>query len=252
RQVFTVLDQRFDWSAVRSETQSMGLFGDRRLLEIRLGSQRPDRDGSATLCQILENPPDDILLLLVCTALDRRRDIGSKWVTAIEQCGAVVNITPVDATRLPRWIEQRAQSRGLQMDREAVALLSELSEGNLLACAQEIDKLALLFPDTRIGAAQVEQSAGDCSRYTVFDLTDAIARSPARAIKILDGLRAEGTDEIRILWALTREARIFEAFASGHGSSQRLPQHKAREAEQHALRLGLPAIGAALALAARV
>jgi DNA polymerase III subunit delta len=251
RQTFTVAD-RFDWYELLNETRSMGLFGGRKLIELRLGEKRPDKEGSAVICQLLDNPPDDILLLISASKLDRRRDIGSKWVSAVDKVGCIIDIWPVDAGRLPGWIEQRCRQKDLQVDPDAVALLSELSEGNLLACAQEIDKLALLFPGQPVGVAEVQQSVGDCSRYSIFDLTDALSRDPTRSLRILDGLRAEGTDEMQILWALAREARIYEAFVSGHGSSQRLPQQKAAEAERHAIRLGLPAIGAALALAARI
>jgi DNA polymerase III subunit delta len=251
RHVFTVVE-RYDWSELRNEAQSMGLFGGRKLLEIRLGEKRPDKDGSALLCHLLDNPADDILLLITASKLDRRRDIGSKWVNAVEAAGAIVDIWPVDSSRLPRWIEQRMKQRGLEASSDAIALLTELSEGNLLACAQEVDKLALLFPDRPVGVEEVQQSVGDCSRHSLFDLTDALSRDPGRALRILDGLRAEGTDEIQILWALSREARIYEALISGHGHTIKLPQQKAAEAERHAIRLGLPAIGAALALAARI
>lgn len=251
RQTFTVVE-RFDWHQLRHEAQSMGLFGGRKLLELRLGEKRPDKDGSAVICQLLENPSDDIMLLITASKLDRRRDAGSKWVNAVDKVGALIEVWPVDAARLPGWIEQRCRQQGLQINADAVALLSELSEGNLLACAQEVDKLALLFHGQSVGIAEVQQSVGDCSRYSIFDLTDALSRDASRALRILDGLRSEGTDEVQILWALAREARIFEAFASGNGSTQRLPQQKAAEAERHALRLGLPNIGAALALAARI
>jgi DNA polymerase III subunit delta len=251
RHTFTVTD-RYDWSELRNEAQSMGLFGDRKLLEVRLGDKRPDKDGSALICQLLDNPTDDILLLITSSKLDRRRDIGSKWVNAVDAAGTIIDIWPVDSSRLPRWIEQRLKQRGLDASSDAINLLAELSEGNLLACAQEVDKLALLFPSQPIGIVEVQQSVGDCSRHSLFDLTDALPRDPARALRILDGLRAEGTDEFQILNMLAREARIFEALISGHAHTVRLPQQKAAEAERHAIRLGLPAIGSALALAARV
>jgi DNA polymerase III subunit delta len=246
------LAERFDWHELLNESQSMGLFGGRKLLELRLGDKRPDKEGSAVICQLLKDPAPDILLLISASKLDRRRDVGSKWVSAVDAVGGLIDIWPVDSARLPRWIETRLKHKGLRASSDAIDLLSELSEGNLLACAQEIDKLALLFPDQIIDVEQVQHSVGDCSRHSIFDLTDALTRDPARALRILDGLRAEGTDEVQILWALAREARIFEAFVSGHGASQRLPQQKAAEAERHAIRLGLPGIGAALALAARI
>lgn len=249
RQTFSLSD-KFDWSALYHEAHSMGLFGGRKLLELRLGDKRPDKGGSEVLCQLLAEPDSDILWLISASKLDYRRDRGSKWVKAVDQAGAIIDIWPVDAEHLPHWIRQRCQSRQVQADDDAIALLAELSEGNLLACAQEIDKLALLFPAQPVSLEQLQQSVGDCSRHTLFDLGDALSTDAPRVLRVLDGVRAEGIEEIQILWALTREARQLEALASGQ--PVRLPPRKQASASQHARRLGLPAIGAALALAGRI
>ena len=249
RQTFS-LNDKFDWSSLYHETRSMGLFGGRKLLELRFADKRPDKTGSELLCQLLTAPSDDVMLLISASKLDYRRDLGSKWVKAVAQAGAVIDIWPVDAERLPQWIAQRCQQRQMQINSDAIALLAELSEGNLLACAQEIDKLALLFPSQPISIEQVQQSIGDCSRHTLFDLGDALAADAERTLRILDGLRAEGVKEIQILIALAREARQLEALASGQ--PLRLPAHKQAIASKHVRRLGLPAIGAALALAGRI
>src|SRR5690606_26803881 len=123
----------------------MGLFGGKTLIEIRLGEKRPDKTGSEILQQLLNAPNPDVMLLISASKLDRRKDMGSKWVTALDQVGALVEVWPVTAHQLPQWINTRLQRQHLDATPEAIALLAERSEGNLLACAQEIDKLSLLF-----------------------------------------------------------------------------------------------------------
>lgn len=243
-------DTGIDWHEVLDAAQSMGLFGGRTLIEIRLGEKRPDKLGSEVLQQLFNNANADVLVLISCSKLDRRKDVGSKWVTALDNVGALVEIWPVAAAQLPAWIAQRMQSLQLSASDEAIALLSERSEGNLLACAQEIDKLALLHQGETITPQQVQAAVGNTSRYTVFDLTDALDNSE-RALRILDGLRDEGSEPPVILWGLSREVRMMEALASGNSSHVRLPQQKIASLERQANRLGLPTLGRALSLAAR-
>lgn len=250
RQLFSA-DTGIDWHAILSASQSMGLFGGRTLIEIRLGEKRPDKTGSEILQKLLSNPSPDVLLLISSSKLDRRRDVRSKWVTAIDKEGVLIEIWPVESSRLPAWISQRLQKKSLRANDDAIALLSERSEGNLLACAQEIDKLALLYADIEIEPKHVQEAVGNSSRYTVFDLTDALTDS-TRALRILDGLREEGAEPPVILWSLTREARMMEALVTGNSQSVRLPPQKVATLERHALKLGLPSLGQALSLAAHI
>lgn len=250
RKVFSV-DTGIDWAEILNASQSMGLFGGRTLIEIRLGEKRPDKTGSGILCQLLESPQDDVAVLISCSRLDRRRDMNSKWVTAMDQVGAVMEVWPVEANQLPRWISDRLQQKGLQAEADAVALLAERSEGNLLACAQEIDKLTLLCDGETITPLHIQQAVGDSSRHSVFDLTDALAQGPDRSLRVLDGLKAEGTEAAVVLWALAREARILDSLANGQRQGIRLPPQKMAAAEQLARRLGQANINHALLLAAR-
>ena len=244
-------DAGIDWHEVLDAAQSMGLFGGRTLIEIRLGEKRPDKTGSQILQQLLDQPNPDVLTLISCSKLDRRKDMNSKWVTAIDSVGAIIEVWPVSAAGLPAWIGQRMQGLGLTASDDAIALLTERSEGNLLACAQELDKLALLHQGETITAQQVQSAVGNTSRYTVFDLTDAL-HDGERALRILDGLRSEGSEPPVILWGLARETRMMEALASGNSSQLRLPPQKVASLERQALKLGLPALGRALSLCARV
>lgn len=250
RQLFSA-DTGIDWHAILNAAQSMGLFGGKTLIEIRLGEKRPDKTGSEILQQLLNAPNPDVMLLISASKLDRRKDMGSKWVTALDQVGALVEVWPVTAHQLPQWINTRLQRQHLDATPEAVALLAERSEGNLLACAQEIDKLSLLFSGEQITPQAVQEAVGNASRYTAFDLTDALDNAE-RALRILDGLREEGSEPPVILWALTREIRMMEAFASGNRQGIRLPPQKIASLERQALKLGLPSLGQALSLSARI
>jgi DNA polymerase-3 subunit delta len=242
-----------DWNAVHNESRSLSLFGGRRILEIRLGEKRPDRTGSAILCELLDAVPDDTLLLISCSRLDRKRDWNSKWVKALDAVGGVVQVWPVPPPALPDWIQQRLADHGLSASAEAATLLAERAEGNMLACAQEVEKLALLHPDRRLELTDVENAVGDSSRFSPFDLTEAITRGQAqRALRILDTLREEGVEPPVLLWALARETRAMTAMAAGRDPGIRMPPQRLKALQQHARRLGTGELNRALARAASV
>ncbi|MEP5050202.1 MAG: DNA polymerase III subunit delta, partial [Alloalcanivorax venustensis] len=184
-------DTGIDWNGLLNESQSMSLFGGRRILELVLLEKRPDKNGSQILRDLLEHPNDDTLILIRCSRLDRRKDWNSAWVKAVEKAGAVVEIWPVEGKQLQHWLRDRLAGLKLTIDDDALELLIQRSEGNLLAAAQEVDKLALLASDGRVDAVTVQQAVGDSSRYTPFDLTDATSGGDAnRALRILRTLRA--------------------------------------------------------------
>lgn len=244
-------DTGIDWNALRNEAQSLSLFGGRRILEVILLDKRPDKAGSAILRELLEQSPADTLLLIRCSRLDRRRDWNSAWVKAVESAGAVMEVWPVEGKQLHHWLRDRLASRELSIDEDALELLIQRSEGNLLAAAQEIDKLALIVDDKRVTAAAVQQAVGDSSRYTPFDLGDALSAGDAsRAMRILHTLRAEGVEAPVVLWALTREIRLLDTLATG-GPPPRLPPARLRALQAQASRLPPRQIHRALALAIR-
>src|SRR5690606_2044929 len=151
--------------------------------------------------------------------------------------GAVIEIWPVEGRQLYPWLRDRLASRGLNADEDALELLIQRSEGNLLAAAQEVDKLALLAENGHVTPETVQQSVGDSSRYTPFDLTDATAQGdPARALRVLRTLRAEGVEPPVILWALSRHLRGLDALLTG-GNPPRMPPARMRAMETQASRL---------------
>lgn len=198
----------FDWAQLASAGASLSLFSDKRILELHLTDKGPGKPGSAALVEYAKNAPDTTLLLILATPLASSARKAA-WYKAIAKAGVVMYAWPLPGARMSQWIEKRAAAQGLRMNDDAVALLAEHTEGNLLAAAQEIDRLALLHADTPIGAPEIAEAASDHARFDIFDLpAKALAGDAAGALKSLSRLRAEGVDAVPITWALVREIRL--------------------------------------------
>lgn len=224
-------DAHFDWAQLATMADSLSLFGDRRIIELRLGSAKIGAEGSKALVAYCERPPDDTVLLILSPKLDRGQ-LASKWVKSVEQRGALLTVWPVERNQLPGWLEQRLQSRGLQPQPGVAEWLAERVEGNLLAGAQEVEKLLLLQEPGPLSLEQMMAAASDSARYSVFDLADsALAGNAARCLRVLHTLRGEGTPEPLALWALTKEIRLLAGLAAEVGSGRALPQALAARRE---------------------
>jgi DNA polymerase-3 subunit delta len=210
-----VTDRSFDWSDVRHASQALSLFAERRILEIRMPTPRPGKEGGAVLAALAADPGPDNLLLVV-TSRPEKDTWSSAWFKAFEKHGVVVQAWPVEIGRLPAWIAQRGEKLGLSFELGAAELLAERVEGNLLAAQQELEKLALLHPGSRIGLEAVQAAVANSARYDVFQLGEAVLEGDAeRSLRILDGLRAEGAEPPLVLWALCRELRALAGMRTG-------------------------------------
>jgi DNA polymerase-3 subunit delta len=204
RSVFFI-DKGFDWNELRQATQSLSLFADRRLFELRMPG-KPDK-GAEMLVDLATRPPPDVICLVIADKLDKKAS-DTPWVRAFDKHGVWVPVWPVETAALPGWLRGRAAALGLAMEPEAAQLIVDRVEGNLLAAKQELEKLALLADGKRIGTELVLRSVGDSARYDVFQLGEAAAAGEAqRALRILLGLKSEGVEPTLILWALIRELR---------------------------------------------
>ena len=201
-------DARFDWAALRSGLNNMSLFASRKIVEIRLATGKPGRQGGAALVELVANPPPDTLFIISSPQIDKRTS-SSKWAQTLERDAIWVSIYALPPERLPAWIAQRMKVVGLTADDEALEILAQRVEGNLLAAQQEISKLALLAEGQRLTADFVRQSVADGARFDIYQLADAaISQDVGRAVRILYGLRSEGVAPALTLWALVREANV--------------------------------------------
>lgn len=214
-------ERGFDWSALRAAACTLSLFASRRLIELRLKGSGPGREGAEALKDYLAEPPADTLLLIKAGKLDASAR-KSAWFRRIDQVGAIVQVWPTRPEELPRWIAQRLAATGLAIDAEAATLLAERVEGNLLAAAQEIEKLRLSQRQGRIGVAEVAAAVGDSARYDVFDLSDALLAGDAqRTVRILEALRAEDVESVLIVWLMSRELRLLYGVARAQAAGRR-------------------------------
>ena len=247
------IERAADWNEVRASCASLSLFGARRLVEIRLATARPGTAGNEALVALLAANDPDTLLLVMTPRLDRDAQ-SAEWVRAIETRGAWVQVWPVDVQRLVGWLRVRARRLGLEPGDDALALLAARTEGNLLAAHQELTKLALLAPTTALTPDGVLASVADSARFDVFQLGEAVlAGETARALRVLAGLRAEGTEPTLVLWALTRALRDMWSALQGGGPSGWQRQSAALEAAlRRAPRLSFAALAARAACADRM
>ncbi|MHA7880339.1 MAG: DNA polymerase III subunit delta [Saccharospirillum sp.] len=218
RQVFHA-DKSFDWQTLLEANQSLSLFGDRQLLELRLEGKLNDA-GRKALVAYASSPNPDNLLLIVSEKIEAAQS-RAKWFTQVSDSGAWLPVWPVDRSQLPGWLRQRLKQNGLSIDDDALALLAERVDGNLLAARQEIDKLLLLGNTGNIAVETVLQAVSDSARFTVFDLSDAcLSGDLERSQRVLSGLVAEGVETPIILWVLSRDLRSLVQLAQAQQLGQ--------------------------------
>ncbi len=200
-----VVERGFDWQGLLAESRSLSLFAQRKILEIRMANAAPGEQGANALIELAGDPSPDTLVLVITGKLDGRT-MSSRWVSAIDKHGIVVQIWPMELARLPAWIRERLGRHGLQVDAAAAGLLAERVEGNLLAAHQEIEKLALLMPKGALPAEAVMDAVADSARFDVLQLGEAAMKGQTgRALRILDGLKGEGVEPTLVLWALNKD-----------------------------------------------
>lgn len=199
---------KFDWGQLHNEANALSLFAEKKIIEIRISNGKPGDKGSKALCELCANPSPDNLLLVILPKLERSAQ-NSKWIKALEAVGAHIQVWPITGEQLPRWIKQRLLESNITANQQAVEILAERVEGNLLAAVQEIEKLKLLAIEGKVDAIMMSSVVADSARYNLFEFVDKVLAGDAQsAARSLRGLHNEGTDVIPLLWAITRELRI--------------------------------------------
>ncbi|HEB78500.1 MAG TPA: DNA polymerase III subunit delta [Methylothermaceae bacterium] len=207
RQIFSVLPG-FDWKELAAETDALPLFASRRLLDIRVPEGKVGHEGARVLSRYAEAPASDTVLLLILENAPAAV-AKARWFQQLERRGIAVQTRALHGREFLAWLERRARSVGLHLEQDALQLLAMRTEGNLLAAAQEIDKLHVLYGAAVIDARRLARAVADSARFDVFDLTEAILLGQVqRCDRVLAGLAAEGVAPAVVIWAITRELRL--------------------------------------------
>lgn len=230
RTVHTMAGAHADWSAVIASGASLSLFADKQIVEVRVPSGKPGKDGSAALQQLAEaaDGNDSTLTLVVLPRLDMATQ-KSAWFAALDAHGVTVRVDPVDRKALPQWIAQRLQAQGQRVaagveGQRTLAFFADRVEGNLLAAHQEIQKLALLHPAGELSFEQVESAVLNVARFDAFKLAEAVLGGQvARVQRMLDGLQAEGEAPVLVHWALAEDIRTLNRVRSALDAGRPLP-----------------------------
>jgi DNA polymerase-3 subunit delta len=206
RQILTI-ESASDWQQLLSMTQNLGLFSERQLIDIRNPSAKFDKQTQRILQEYTASPNPDCLIILSCGKLTAAQK-KAKWFKAIEPHIKTQFIWPLQPRELPAWLQNRLKQHNLTADRDALKLLVELTEGNLLATNQALQKLAMLYSGQHITIEMMSQVIHDSAQFNVFDLANyALAGNTARAIHAVDTIQASGGEPVLVLWALSREIR---------------------------------------------
>ena len=228
RQVHTVSGAHFDWSSLLGASQAMSLFADRQFIEIRIPGGKPGKEGSDALQRYCEQLCDDVVTLVQLPRLDRSQQ-SSGWFGALDAAGVTVRVDPVERKALPQWIAQRLAVQGQRVlagdeGQRTLAFFADRVEGNLLAAHQEIQKLALLYPAGELGFEQIEAAVLNVARYDVFKLGEAVlAGQVARALRMLEGLQAEGEAAVLVHWTLAEDIRALKRVRDAMSAGKPLP-----------------------------
>jgi DNA polymerase III subunit delta len=230
RSSHTVLGAHFDWSEVQAAGGSLSLFADKQILEVRIPSGKPGKDGSAAIQQLAQAAQgnDSILTIFILPRLDKLTKTGA-WFAALESFGMTLQVEPVERNVLPQWIAQRLQVQGQRVTagesgQRTLQFFADRVEGNLLAAHQEIQKLALLHPQGELTFEQVEGAVFNVVRYDVFKLSEAVlAGHVLRVQRMLDGLQAEGEAEVLVHWSLSEDIRALKRVKDAMGRGSPLP-----------------------------
>ncbi|AMV43701.1 DNA polymerase III subunit delta [Paraburkholderia caribensis] len=227
RTVFTV-ERGFDWSSLLGASQSMSLFGDRQLVELRIPTGKPGKEGADALKTLAASANPDVLTLITLPRLDAATQKAA-WFTALADAGVALKIDPVERAQLPGWVGQRLAQQGQRVaageeGKRALQFIAERVEGNLLAAHQEIQKLGLLYPSGALSFEQVHDAVLNVARYDVFKLNEAmLAGDVGRLSRMIDGLKGEGEAAVLVLWAVVEEVRTLLRIKRGVEAGKPLP-----------------------------
>ncbi|MBL80079.1 MAG: DNA polymerase III subunit delta [Nitrosomonadaceae bacterium] len=260
KEIYTI-DAQFKKSDMLVRSNSLSLFGEKKLIDIRVPSGKPGKEGSKAIEDYCHSLPSDTLTLVTLPKIDRQGRI-TKWFKALEKMGPMISVPLIETSKLPNWINQRLNAQNQRTDLDTIKFFAEKVEGNILAADQEIKKLALLYPPGELSFVQIKNAIMEVARYDVFKLSDAMVTGEiARFFHILKGLQGEGIATPFILTILVAQIRsliiIRKGLDTGRPYAQLMKEAKIwgnrqKLMENAAKRIGLKKLVQALLHAAKI
>lgn len=253
REVLTAISG-FNWNELHLATGNMSLFGGRQLIDLRIPTGKPGREGGKAIQDYCARPSPDALLLVTLPGLDWSEEKAT-WLKALTEAGVAVKLIPPNLAELPAWIAGRLRRQQQKAGNDALHFIAERVEGNLLAAHQEIQKLALLYPEGELSLQQIQEAVLNVARYDLDGLREALLSGDvARLTRTLDGLQQEGEAPPLVLWAMTEEVRALAQVKAGQKQGQPvdalLKEARVWGARQSLFKRALPRVKEAAANAA--
>jgi DNA polymerase III subunit delta len=256
-----IAERYFKWGELLAANQSQSLFGDRKLIELRIPTGKPGKDGGQALQDYVGTLNPDNVTLITLPKLDWQTQ-KAVWVSALQQAAVYIDIPMVERAHLPQWIGTRLAAQKQSADKQSIEFIADRVEGNLLAAHQEIQKLALLHPEGKLSFEQVHDAVLNVARYDVFKLNEAmLTGDAARLVRMVEGLKGEGEALPLVLWAMAEEIRTLLKLRAGMAQGKpigslmkenRIWGPRERLMEPALRRLTLPVLESALQEAAQV
>ena len=219
----------FKWDDLFLAAGNLSLFGGDKLVDLRLPTGKPGREGGEALTRYSKALPQGVVTLVTLPLMDWQMK-KSAWFSALLGAGVAMELNAPPLARLPDWLAERLSRQKQTAQRDALGFIAAHVEGNLLAAHQEIQKLALLYPEGELTLAQIEAAIINVARYDVGKLRQALTESdPARSARVIEGLRAEGAAPPLVLWAMAMEARnLFQKGPTRRRAARSALLHAAR------------------------
>lgn len=253
REVLTAISG-FNWNELHLSAGNMSLFGGRKLIDLRIPTGKPGREGGKAIQDYCARPSPDALLLVTLPGLDWTEEKAA-WLKALTEAGVAIKLIPPNLAELPAWIAGRLRRQQQKAGNDALRFIAERVEGNLLAAHQEILKLGLLYPAGELSLQQVQEAVLNVARYDLDGLREALLSGDvARLARTLDGLQQEGEAPPLVLWAITEEVRALAQVKAGQTQGQPvdalLKEARVWGARQSLFKRALPRVTEAAANAA--
>ena len=219
RKILTV-ESGFEWSVLKMLSLNMSLFGERILIDLRIPTGKPGSSGSKAIVNLLNNLPQDVMLLVQVPKLDRTA-MNSAWVRAIDKIGIVLRVWELNEAETKDWIRKKLVSMEYTASNEVIEFICQHVEGNLLAAMQETEKISLLCDSKTLDMQTIQMALADNSHYTLNQLIEAVSqKNTSRVIRILNTLEKEDFSQPLIIWGLAEQIRKLINTKSKHLSNK--------------------------------